>query len=127
MVHCEYFRVCNLQTQSHQVLGSTRFCKYGGNELEAWQYPSCGTVESRQRNDVCELDSNWWAGSKLRSPSSAHHRIGTYFLTTEGDKHMRNTAQWHVSCICMLPHNPSNLPWIRHWINFSTNTKINIK
>ena len=38
---------------------------------------------------ACELDFNRWVGSTLPFLLSAHHPIGAYFLTTEGDKRMR--------------------------------------
>ena len=38
---------------------------------------------------ACKLDFNRWVGSTLPFLLSAHHLIGAYFLTTEGDKRMR--------------------------------------
>ena len=90
---------CSRSTvRSHQVSGFTHFCKCDGHKWrshgEARCYPPCWIVESedfsdftpRWRNCVCELDSNWWAGSKICSLLSAHHLIGAYFLTTKSDK-----------------------------------------
>ena len=47
------------------------------------------TSRTSHLNRVCELDSNWWVGSKIHSLLSAHHLIGAHFLTTESDKCMR--------------------------------------
>ena len=61
----EGFRVRDLQTQSHQVSGSTHFCIICGgyqsrSRGEAQRYPPCQIVEPedftpRQRNCMCML------------------------------------------------------------------------
>ena len=57
------------------------------------------TRKSRVR--TYKSDSDRWAWSKLYSLLSAHHLIGAYFLTTEGDKRMRLLTRLYGIC-CTL-------------------------
>ena len=56
-----------------------------------------------QREIVCELDFNQWVGSTLPFLLNAHHLIGAYFLTTEGDKRMRLLTRLYSILANVMP------------------------
>ena len=56
---------------------------------------------SHHKEIACELDFNRWVGLALPFLLSAHHLIGAYFLTTEGDKRMRLLSRLYGIYICI--------------------------